>query len=805
MDKKIEHLLSQLTLEEKASLTAGSDMWHSTPVERLGIPTLRLSDGPNGVRGLAKDTQPETSASFPVGIAMAATWNPSLIKEIGKALAQEAKSKGVQVILGPTVNLHRAPLAGRNFECFSEDPYLSSQAAIAYIDGIQSQDVAACIKHFVCNDQETERLSISAEVAERALQEIYLPPFRAAVVEADVFTVMSAYNRLNGIYASENRQLLIDILKNDWGFDGLLVSDWYGTYSQNAAVNGCDLEMPGPPRWMGTKALQGSNSPDPEILDDQVRRLLRTLIRTNAFEEESRDQRAGLPKDHQDLIRQTGTEAIVLLKNGGMILPLDPEQPRKIALIGQLADHTSFQGGGSSQVTPQYVISLLEACKDLFKGEIKYAQGYDIRKQLPALDHTWLMNKDPETGPLFVTYYNNTGLAGDPVHTVSSETTSLGWFGETAEHWDPRDFSLRMEGTFQPPESREYTLALSVVGRGRLLIDGEEVVDLSGDPSAEKSAEIDLSLHANREYHLVIEYWSDLDLRWRSVHLGAAPSKGPDLLQDAVKLASESDLAIVVAGLSPDWESEGFDRPSLSLPGDQNLLIQEVLNANPNTIVILQAGSPVAMPWIDDVPGVLQAWYLGQESGRAIGDVLAGKADPGGRLPITFPADIKDTPTYNNFPGKQGKVHYEEGIFVGYRYYDMAGIEPLFPFGHGLSYTSFEYENIQVNSETFRSGSVIEVSVEVTNTGKSTGSDVIQLYLRDLSSSLPRPIKELKGFQKLTLDPGESASADFKLSEKDLAFYDPDRRDWITEPGEFEIMIGQSSENILLTESFHWE
>lgn len=799
--EEIERTLLDLTREEKLSLTAGSDMWHTTPVDRLGLPAMKLSDGPNGVRGETRDTHPVTSASFPVGTALASTWNPDLIFEIGKALAQEAKSKGVHILLGPTVNMHRGPLAGRNFECFSEDPFLASRMTVAYIQGVQSEGIAACVKHFICNDQETERFSISAEVSRRALQEIYLPPFKAAVQEAGVYTVMAAYNRLNGTYASENQSLLQDILKGMWAFDGLVISDWYGTYSEKAASSGCDLEMPGPARWMG-KRVQAD--PDQEILDDQIRRFLRTMIRTNAAATQSEHEQSNDRPEHRKLIREAGADGIVLLKNLQNILPLDSTKNQKIAVIGLLADQVSFQGGGSSQVAPHYVIQPLEAIREQCQGEVAYAQGYEVRKQPPALDQSWLVGGDNHSGQATVDYFDNSDLAGEPVHQAVSQQTSLSWFGETAQHWNPKQFSLRMQGTFRPPESRKYTFTLSLIGRGRLLIDEEIMLDLWENLAGEKQKTISLDLDRNKDYAFTIEYACGLDLRWRMVQLGAFPAEVPDLFQEAVDLAATADLCVVVAGLTPEWESEGFDREDLSLPDLQDKLIQEISGVNPNTIVVLNTGSPVLMPWLGSVPAVLQSWYLGQESGNAIADVLFGKTDPGGRLPTSFPADIKDAPAMENFPGTEGQVRYREGIFIGYRHYENKGIKPLFPFGHGLSYTEFKYQNLQLNGEQFSSGSLIKVTIEVTNTGRRAGTEVVQLYLEDLESALPRPPKELKGFKKIQLQPGETAKIGFILSESDLVYYDDTQGDWVVEPGDFKVKIGRSSADIILERKFKW-
>jgi beta-glucosidase len=403
-----------------------------------------------------------------------------------------------------------------------------------------------------------------------------------------------------------------------------------------------------------------------------------------------------------------------------------------------------------------------------------------------------------------VEYFANTELSGSSVHQASCQETSLAWFGETARHWDPKGFSLRMQGVFRPPTSQEYTLNLSLIGRGRLLIDQKVILDLWEGEPGHLQADGSMHLDSSRTYPFTIEYACDLDLRWRMVRLGASPSQTPDLFQEAIELAGTADLALVIAGLTPEWESEGFDREDLCLPGRQDELIREISRSNPNTVVVLNTGSPVLMPWLESVPTVLQTWYLGQESGNAIADVIFGQADPGGRLPTTFPAALKDTPAFNNYPGKAGQVHYQEGVFVGYRHYDQGGIKPLFPFGHGLSYTEFEYQELQLDGMEYHSGSKIEAQVTITNIGHRSGWEVVQLYLHDQEAALDRPPKELKGFQKIYLEPGESRKVTFTLSERDLAYFDDSQGKWIVEPGEFEVMVGRSSSNILLTSKFHW-
>lgn len=814
MTETLERILNTLSLEEKTVLTAGVDQWHTPALKTAGVPALKVSDGPNGVRGEGRDTQEVTSASFPVGTALGATWNPGLIKQVGRALAEETKAKGAHVLLGPTVNMHRAVLAGRNFECFSEDPYLASRMAVAYIKGLQGGGVGACVKHYVCNDQEYERFSISSEVRERALREIYLPPFRAAVQEAGVWTIMSAYNRINGTYASEHDVLLLEILKDEWAFDGLVISDWYGTYSEGVVGSGLDLEMPGPGRWMGEKALEmvRSGEVDEDVIDDKVLRLLRTLERTGALDQEEipEEKAVDRPKDRQ-LIRQVGGEAIVLLKNEEDLLPLDQDAGPKIALIGANAKKVAFQGGGSSQVNPHYVISPLEAIADVLgeDGELEYALGCPIHKDIPALEQDWLRDESGQAGRLNVRYYDNPDLEGEPVHQVTTGGSQLAWFGQKAEHFDPNHFSARMTGAFRVPKSGRYTIELGCVGRARLYIEEELVVDLwdgeQDEPAEGIKASQEMELEAEKVYPLRMEYASLPGPRWRGVRVGCLPPLPEDPIGEAEALAGEADLAVVVAGLTPEWEAEGQDRASMDLPGKQNQLIERVAAANPNTIVVLNAGSPVHMPWLDQVKAVLQMWYLGQESGRALADVLFGLADPAGRLPTTFPEHIRDHAAYLNFPGENGKVHYGEGLFIGYRYYDHKAVQPLFPFGHGLSYAEFSYGSLRLNQEEYPSGELIEVELEVTNQGDRPGQEVVQLYLRDVQSSLVRPPKALKAFSKISLGPGETQSVKLTLQEEDLAFYDDGRAEWVVEPGIFEVLVGRSAGDIRLRKNFYWD
>jgi beta-glucosidase len=807
--------MEKMTLEEKISMLAGADLWHTVPVERLGIPTMKVTDGPIGARGASFSAGP-TSACFPAGVALAATWNPDLVERVGKALAEEVQSKGANILLAPTVNMHRSPLAGRNFECYSEDPFLTARLAVAYINGLQSGGVGACIKHFVCNDSEFERHSISSEVGERALREIYLRPFEIAVRDAKPWAVMSAYNRINGTYASENSYLLLDILKDEWGFEGIIVSDWFGTYSADVAKGGLDLEMPGPARWMGEKALKAVQSGEvgEEAIDDKVRRLLRTIHKAGLFEHpELQPEQAIDSPEHRRLAREAATEAIVLLKNDESLLPLDSEVVRSIAVIGENAKWPSYMGGGSTNVRPHYVVTPLEGIQDRAGQSVQvgYALGCVTHKDLPALDKNWL------TDGIALQYFSNQDLVGDPVHTETTDRLDVRWFGDAVPHVDLTNFSVRLTGAFSVPESGAYELSLSSTGKSRLFVNGDLVIDLWNDASSgrERIKSTEITLAAGQPHQLQIECasrptmsepgFSGPDLPLYRLRVGCAPPIPADSIQQAVALAAKSDVAIVFAGLTAEWESEGFDRPDMELPGDQKELIEQVAAANPRTIVVLNAGSPLSMTWLDGVAAVVQAWYLGQETGNAIADVLFGNANPSGKLPTTLPKRLKDNPAYLNYPGENGQVLYGEGLFIGYRYYDKKDIAPLFPFGYGLSYTTFAYRNLKLGKLKYAADDTIQLSVDVENTGSQAGKEIVQVYVRDVQSRLVRPEKELKAFAKIALEPGETKTVTFTLGKEALSFFDPASKRWVAEAGEFQVLVGSSSRDIHLAKSFDFE
>jgi beta-glucosidase len=808
MEERIEHLLAQMTLEEKVSMLAGADHWCTVPVERLGIPAMKVTDGPVGARGNKTRGGP-SSACFPAGVALAATWNPDLVRRVGMALAEEVKAKSAHILLAPTVNIHRSPLAGRNFECHSEDPYLTGRMANAYIQGLQSQGVGACIKHFVCNDSEFERTTISSEVNERALREIYLAPFHMAIEEARPWAVMSAYNSVNGTECSEHEYLLLEILKGEWQFDGIVISDWFGTYSPSVAQGGLDLEMPGPARWMGTQVLEAiqAGETDVGVVDDKVRRLLRTLGRVGAFEHPAEPAERAIDKpEHRSLAREAAGEAIVLLKNAEDILPLEVERIRSIAVIGENAGRAQIQGGGSAHVTPHYIVSPLEGIVDKVGGDVQvdYEIGCTIHRRPPLVDSAWLTTEDGSQNGLTVQFFDDLELSGQPVCTTVTQNVELVWFGEAMMGIDLERFSARLSGRFTAPETGKHRFNLMSVGRSRLTVGGKLVIDnwAGGLPAEHREQNVELEMEAGRSYPIQIEYSWAGGAHWRTLFLGCLPPFPADSIEQAAALAARSDIAIVFAGLTDEWESEGHDRADMELRGDQVELIERVAAANPHTIVVLNTGAPVTMDWLDRVPAVVQAWYPGQEAGNAIADVLFGDVNPSGKLPTTFPRHLKDNPAYINYPGENGRVHYGEGIFVGYRYYDKKGVAPLFPFGYGLSYTRFSYNNLVLSATQVAPGEEIRISVDVENQGSRAGKEVVQLYVRDVESSLMRPVKELKAFAKVMLEPGQKKTVTFDLGQAELSFYDPARRCWVAEPGEFEVLVGSSCQDIRLVGCF---
>lgn len=659
--EKLQELIGKMTLEEKASLCSGADFWHTERVERLGIPAMMVSDGPHGLR--KQDQEADhlgvndsiKAVCFPAGCGTAASFNRDLITGMGEVLGEECQAEGVGVILGPAVNIKRSPLCGRNFEYYSEDPLVASEMAGALIKGVQSKNVGTSIKHFLANNQETRRMSSSSEVDERTLREIYLAAFEGAVSKQKPWTVMCSYNKINGTYAAEHKEALTDILREEWGFDGFVVSDWGAVNNRVPDLEaGLDLEMPASGGINDRQIVEAvkEGRMNEAVLDRAVERILNIVYRF----EESRDGNAVFDRDKDhEYAKKVAEETIVLLKNEAQILPLSEKE--EIAFIGKYARQPRYQGGGSSHINSHKVTGAWDVVKDW--GNISFSEGY----------------------------------------------------GDQADETD--------EG----------------------------------------------------------------------------------MIAEAVEKAGKAKAAVIFAGLPDAFESEGFDRTHMGMPDCQNELIERVTAVQPNTIVVLHNGSPVEMPWADKVKGIVEAYLGGQAVGEAVVDILFGKVNPSAKLPETFPCKLEDNPSYLYYPGEGDKVEYREGVFVGYRYYDTKKMDVRFPFGFGLSYTTFAYSNLQVSASAIKDTDTLTVSADITNTGSMAGKEVVQLYVSDVESTVIRPVKELKGFDKVELQPGETRTVSFTLDKRAFAYWNTQIHDWHVESGEFRILVGKSSRDIQLEAS----
>ncbi|MDO5574374.1 MAG: glycoside hydrolase family 3 C-terminal domain-containing protein [bacterium] len=660
----VKEIVSKMTLEEKAGMCSGADFWHTRGVERLGVPAVMVSDGPNGLRKQANQAdhlgvnESIEAVCFPAACATSCSFDRNVMRKLGKAIGKECQAEDLSVILGPAVNIKRSPLCGRNFEYVSEDPYVAGELSAAFIQGVQSKDVGTSIKHFAANNQEYHRMSVSSEVDERTLREIYYPPFETAVKKAQPWTVMNSYNRINGIFAGESKELLTDILRDEWGFKGLVVSDWGAVSDRVEGLKaGVDLEMPGS---LGTndqeiiKAVRDGSLSE-EILDQAVERILKLIFR---YTEHRKKEVFDRKKDHKKAV-ELAKQCIVLLKNEDKILPLKDGKD-EIAVIGGFAAKPRFQGGGSGHINAKQVPSAVEILQNYQK--VRYAEGFSAK---------------------------------------------------------------------------------------------EDVIDQK-------------------------------------------------LVKDAVEAAKKAKKVVIFAGLPDSFESEGYDRSHMRLPDCQNYLIKKILKVQKNVVVVLHNGSPVEMPWADDVKGIVEAYLCGEGAAEAVTDILYGKTNPCGKLAETFPMKLEDNPSYLNFPGTDEKVSYAEGIFVGYRYYEAKKMPVRFPFGHGLSYTQFEISNLHLNQKAVKESETVEVSVDVKNTGKMAGKEVVQLYVRDTTGAAIRPEKELKGFEAVELEPGEKKTVTMTLNKRSFAWYNVKIHDWYAATGDYRIMVGNSSQNIVEEAVVHY-
>lgn len=823
MSERVERLLAELDLDEKASLTSGVDMWHGHGSTRLGVVALKVSDGPVGVRG--ERWVGTTSACAPCGTALGATWDPRLAGEVGRVLGDEARSKAVDIVLAPTVNLHRNPLAGRNFECFSEDPHLTAVLASSLITGLQSTGVGACVKHLVANDSEFERHSISSEVTERALRELYLAPFEAAVVDADVVSVMSAYNRLNGTHCAQHEWLLTDVLRGEWGFDGIVMSDWWGTKGDTSLDAGLDLEMPGPPVHSGPRAAERvrAGELDESVLDVAVRRLLSTMERLGVLDlTERAEERSEDRPEHREVLRRAAREAIVLLRNddvdGAPVLPLDASQLRRVAVIGPNADVPAALGGGSAAVNPHHVSTVLDGLRAALGDDVELVHeiGVTSSKTAAPVDRRRIRPALTEQGDvgLTVEYFANRTLEGEPAFVSHVMSPRMIWLGDDpAPGVRTDDFSFRLRGTFTADVAGDHTFSLVTGGTGgRVVLDGECVLDNMGRARrgtmffglGSEEERVTVPLREGQEVDLLAEFVSFDAMRVAAFMLGHLPPVGADGVERAVAAAASSDVAIVVVGLDQDSETEGQDRLTLELPGRQADLVRAVTAANPRSVVLVNAGSVVDLDCADEAAAVAQTWYLGQETGLAVADVLLGAHAPSGRLPMTYGRRLEHWPSWLNYPGEDGRVLYGEELFMGYRGFDERDTEPRWCFGHGLTYTTFDWGQVHVSRDELaiagttprRGAPVLRIDVPVTNDGPVAAHEVVQCYLHDGTGQRRRPDQELKGFAKVLVEPGSTATVGIELDERAFAAWDPASGVWTVSPGDYELRLGPSSRDV---------
>ncbi|CZT46602.1 related to Probable beta-glucosidase K [Rhynchosporium secalis] len=794
-----DYVISEATVREKVQLTAGHDFWHTAPIPRLSVPSIKFSDGPNGVRG-SKFFDSVPGVCIPCGSGLGATWNKTLLKALGVLLSQECKVKGAHAWLDPTVNMHRSPLNGRGFESFSEDPFLSGILAAKIIEGVQSGGSAAVLKHFVANDQETEKRSVDVVISDRALREIYLLPFQLALRYGKPDAVMSSYNKVQGMHCSESKNLLRDILRTDWGFDGLIMSDWFGTYSTDAAfAAGLDLEMPGPSLHRSTAALLALSSGKLQMkdVDAAASNVLRFVQKLSRQEVASVERTRNLPED-MSLNRQLATESIVLLKNDSGILPLRPDCG-SLALIGPNVKNAAACGGGSASLNPYYTTSAFEGIvSQIVPGtEVKYEAGVYSHFLLPVLNKNNVVNEDGLPGvtiEFFHESYSNRDRVSFDKTTLPEAAYQLMDYKQAQ---NDETFYISMRGMFIPECSGTYEFGLASFGVSDLYINGELIIDNSttqeaggmffGNGSTESRATFEME--QGKEYLFRMEAGSAstsklsggmIDLPGGACRLGACLRLNPEEgIRRAVGVAKSCKNVIVVAGLNGDYEKEGRDRTDMDMPAGYDALISAVLAVQPSTIVVAQAGTPISMPWRSEAQSLIHTWYGGNESGNALADIIFGKANPSGKLPMTFPDRLGNTASFLTFGSDNGKARYDEGIFVGYRYHDAVGRGVAFPFGHGLSYTKFTLRDLKVSSER------IEVVVE--NTGNRAGSETLQLYIsRDRKTSVfKRPVKELKGFEKVTLEAKQVMSVTIPIDKYSTAVWDEKRDTWACEKGQY--------------------
>ncbi len=792
VDEKVDHIFQQLTPAEKIELLGGVDNFFTRDVKRLNIPRFKMTDGPVGTRNDGKST------AYPAGVLLAATWDPAIAKREGVALGRDARSRGDHILLGPGTNIYRQPQNGRNFEYMGEDPYLAGQMDVGYIQGVQSQGVAACVKHYACNNQEIERGSVDVVVDERALHEIYLPAFEASVRQGHVQSIMASYNRVNGDYATANHYLLTDVLRTEWGFVGLSMSDWGAVHDTLGPMTaGLDLEMPGPD-YMNEKKLRPlieTGKISQEAIDEKIKHLLHVAVEMGWMDRPQLDASISRDDSENDATAlAVAREGIVLLKNDGALLPLDRNKVHNIVLLGPGAEQY-VAGGGSSYTDPAKPVSIGDGIRaaggTIAVTTMPFEDWHDQKLSALAKASKFEPGKDGAK-PVATVFFNNPELQGESVLERTDAAIDFNWHTKLP---DPavtnRSFSARFSAIIRPAVSGPHTLVVRSDDGSRVKVDGKIVIDNWRDQGAH-SESTTVQLEANRTYTLAVEYYNGRGEA--NVQFAYFPAQSLLTAEQKATIAA-ADAAVVCVHTT---ESEGGDR-AYELPVEQEQLIAEASASNSHTVVVLEAGGNVAMKgWVEHVPALVEAWFPGQAGGKAIGEVLFGDVNPGGHLPDTFENEWADSPAYGNYPGGK-QVKYDEGIYVGYRWYDKKKIEPRFPFGHGLSYTTFDMKNLKV---TAGDGDARTVTVDVSNTGPRAGATVAQLYIRPpASGSVDRPIQELKGFSRVALKPGETLPVSMVLDKRSFSHWDVATHGWVATPGTYEIAVGRSSRDIAVTGS----
>jgi beta-glucosidase len=791
-DPRVEKILKQMTLEEKIDYMGGVDNMYVRALPRLGLPAFKMSDGPLGVRGTG------TSTAYPAGIAEAANWNPALEERVGEMVGLDARARGVTTMLGPGLNIYRAPMCGRNFEYFGEDPFLASRMAVAVIKGIQSEGVIATAKHYMGNNQEYDRYNVSSDIDERTMREIYFPAFEYSVTEAHVAALMDSYNLVNGEHATQSHFIQTDVAKNGWGFQGVIMSDWDATHDGVAAANaGLDLEMPSG-KFMNKQTLLPAvkdGRVSEAVIDDKVRRILRVMIAFGYLDRPELDPDASVyNQEGRKVALEAALGGMVLLKNQN-ILPLDKTKLKTVAVIGPEASPVVPEGGGSGHVDPFVSGSFLESIGAYLEGtntNVVYVSGSpNAYETFRNTDFTTAA--DGKTPGLNGEYFKNTKLEGNPDVKRVDERVDFGWEDSTVEA--PAGYSsARWTGYFTPKTTGEYTFFASAHDGFRVYLDDKRIMDQWEWESTALQGET-FTLQAGTPHKVQMEYVRRESKFLAGLGVISADNKA---VAQAKALAAKADAVILCVGFDSTTEGEGRDR-SFALPGGQDVLLKAVVGANKNTTVVISAGGNVDMhEWIDQTPALLHVWYPGQEGGTALAKILFGDVSPSGKLPVSFEREWKDNPTFNSYyDNGTGHVKYSEGVFLGYRYYDKATVKPLFPFGFGLSYTTFKYGNLSV-TPSFKLGQPVTVTFDVTNTGSREGAEVGEVYVSDTHSKIARPVKELKGFGKVNLKPGETKTITVTLNDRSFEYYDVQKKGWAAQPGDFGILVGSSSEKIEL-------